>query len=117
MNARVSRLLLRTYPKAWRRRYGEEFDELLSATATTIRAVLDVVCCGLTERARCTRTAARVLVAVGCFASMDALAVRVCVTDNILWAPTTPTRALMLMITLAPLVAVAPFRGLAIRRR
>ena len=37
------RWLLRLYPKAWRRRYGEEFAALLEEDRMTPAAVLDVI--------------------------------------------------------------------------
>lgn len=114
MNARTRRPLLRMYPKSWRRRYGAEFDELLGATATTLFVVLDVACQAVIQRVR---YAARALAALACFAGLDAVAVRAHVTDNILWAPTTPTRAVLLMITVAPLVMAVAFRKPCSTRR
>jgi hypothetical protein len=39
MNANLARLLTRLYPRAWRDRYGEEFEALLADAAATSSAV------------------------------------------------------------------------------
>ena len=51
------RLLLRCYPPAWRRRYGDELLDLLSEDPLTVRVVVDVAATGLTLRLRPARAA------------------------------------------------------------
>ena len=51
------RLLLRCYPAAWRRRYGDELLDLLSEDPVTARVVVDVAATGLTLRLRAARAA------------------------------------------------------------
>ncbi len=46
------RLLLQLYPKAWRREYGEELAEILSADGLTMRKVADVLRGAAYQRAR-----------------------------------------------------------------
>lgn len=51
------RLLLRSYPAAWRRRYGDELLDLLAEDPLTPRVVLDVAATGLSLRGRAARRA------------------------------------------------------------
>ncbi|HEX6473650.1 MAG TPA: hypothetical protein VF114_01020, partial [Candidatus Limnocylindria bacterium] len=51
------RLLLRSYPAAWRRRYGDELLDLLAEDPLTPRVVLDVAATGLRLRGRAARRA------------------------------------------------------------
>ena len=101
------RLLLRMYPKSWRQRYGAEFTELLDATPMTVFVALDVARHAAVERIRNTGRAWRILSALACFAVLDALAVRMQITDNLFWSPNTPARGAMLAFTGAPLAAIA----------
>lgn len=50
------RLLLLAYPAAWRRRYGEELDQLLSDTGLSWASGLDLVRAGFAERSRLFRS-------------------------------------------------------------
>ena len=54
---RLGRILLRCYPAAWRRRYGNELLDLLSEDPITPRVVIDVAATGLTLRGRAARSA------------------------------------------------------------
>lgn len=51
-HGRLRRLLLRCYPAAWRRRYGDELLDLLSEDPMTPRVALDVAATGLSLRGR-----------------------------------------------------------------
>ncbi|EFC82188.1 hypothetical protein [Parafrankia sp. EUN1f] len=98
----MKRSLLALCPRRWRERYGDEFAALLQDTPLTFAVVIDVlrlaVGLHLRARPRLTHIAAAVLAT----AAMEAAAVRAELTDNILWAPTTPLRALALVATLTP---------------
>jgi hypothetical protein len=63
MNPRLAHLLLRLYPRAWRERYGDEFEALLLAGRAGIRnelgAVLNVAGSALKERVSPTPAVAR----------------------------------------------------------
>jgi len=50
MNVTLARLLTRLYPRAWRERYGAEFDALLVDGQGGLRASTDVVWSALCER-------------------------------------------------------------------
>ena len=50
MNLRMARLLTRLYPRAWRERYGAEFEVLLVESDGGIRADVDVIWSALLER-------------------------------------------------------------------
>lgn len=95
-------LLVALHPKPWRERYGEEFRALLDDTDLTLRALIDVVTHAATQQVRARLTLVLVIVAIVMSASVTHLARQAGLTDNILWAPTTPRRALALSATLAP---------------
>jgi hypothetical protein len=109
------RLVVAVYPKAWRRRYGDEFSALLEDRGLTPHVVLDVLVHAVAMHARLRTVVALSVPAVALSACVEALAVNRGVTENILWAPTSPLRALALLAVLAPWVALISLS--AIRRR
>ncbi|KPM53910.1 hypothetical protein ACG83_24370 [Frankia sp. R43] len=96
------RSLLALCPRRWRAHYGDEFAALLQDTPLTFAVVLDVLRLAaglhLRGRPRLTRLTGSTLAT----AAVEAAAVRAELTDNILWAPTTPLRALALVAVLMP---------------
>jgi hypothetical protein len=50
VNHRLARLLTRLYPRAWRKRYAEEFEQLLRNERGGMRTSANVVCSALYER-------------------------------------------------------------------
>jgi|SRR5947209_7613205 len=50
MNPRLARLLVRLYPRAWRERYGAEFEGVLQDGGSRIRASVNVIWSALCER-------------------------------------------------------------------
>ncbi|HEY7464294.1 MAG TPA: hypothetical protein VH987_07640 [Candidatus Limnocylindria bacterium] len=62
---RLTRLLLRLYPRAWMERYGDEFRQLLDDTPATPHAALDVARHGLSLQVRRAPGGALDLVASG----------------------------------------------------
>ncbi|CAL9407637.1 hypothetical protein SUDANB58_01577 [Streptomyces sp. enrichment culture] len=95
-------LLVALHPKPWRVRYSEEFRALLDDTDLTPRTLLDVVAHAVTQQVRARFTLVLVIVAIVTSTIVSRLALQAGLTDNILWAPTTPRRALALSATLAP---------------
>ncbi len=57
MNPKLARLLTRLYPRAWRERFGKEFEEFLQDSDGGFRASANVVCSALYERIVPTRGA------------------------------------------------------------
>ncbi|GAB3896518.1 hypothetical protein GCM10029964_077980 [Kibdelosporangium lantanae] len=109
------RVLVALHPKGWRERYGEEFTALLEDTRLTPLAVANVVAYAVRERARAhlaelAVVASALLVSVVC----HTVALSGGYTHNILWAPTDPLRALLLLGTVGPWVVVT---GRWLRRR
>ena len=96
------RLLVALYPRKWRASFGEEFAALLEDTRLTPGAVFDVVASAGKLHARCHRRLALVLASLLWSGFMEYLSVRARLTANMLWAPTTPARALALAATGAP---------------
>lgn len=51
MNRKVAHFVTRLYPRAWRERYGEEFESLLLTERASIRTVMNVAWSALREHA------------------------------------------------------------------
>jgi hypothetical protein len=49
MNPRLARRLTRLYPRAWRERYGEEFEALLEAGSSDLRTLANSIVSALNE--------------------------------------------------------------------
>lgn len=56
-HGRLGRVLLRCYPPAWRKRYGDELLELISDVPLTPRALVDVALSGIALHAHAARRA------------------------------------------------------------
>jgi hypothetical protein len=108
------RLLVALYPRKWRAIFGEEFAALLEDTRLTPRAVLDVAVSAGKLRVSGHQRLTLVLASLLWSGCMMYLSVRARLTANILWAPTTPARALALAATLGPWLA---FAGIIAARR
>jgi hypothetical protein len=97
--------LVRLYPKAWRRRYGAGLEALLAEMPATPAVVLDVVRGAAGTHVRQRRSAVVWFVAAVATAAAEALSLRAGVTANVVWPPTDPVRALLLLMTLMPVTA------------
>lgn len=100
-------LLVALYPRKWREEFGEEFAALLEDTRLTPHAVADVVVQAAKLQAGSHRRLAAVLASLLWSGCLEYLSVRAHLTANILWAPTTPARALALAATTGPWLALA----------
>jgi len=49
MNRRIARLLTRMYPRRWRERYGEEFEDFLIEGRGDLKTLMDVVSAAVSE--------------------------------------------------------------------
>jgi hypothetical protein len=49
MNRRFAHLLTRMYPRRWRERYGEEFEDFLIEGRGDLKTLVDVVCAAVSE--------------------------------------------------------------------
>ena len=105
MNVRARNRLIRLYPRRSAARRDGELAALLDDAPLTLVVVADVVRCAALDHVR-RRSPLTVVVALLAFALLEAIAVGIDVTDNVLWAPTTPARATMLAVTLAPLAGL-----------
>lgn len=108
------RLLVALYPRKWRASFGEEFAALLEDTRLTPGAVFDVVASAGKLHAASRRRLALVLASLLWSGCMEYLSVRARLTANLLWAPSTPARALALAATIGPWLGFAG--GIAARR-
>jgi hypothetical protein len=103
----MTRLLVALYPRKWRATFGEEFAALLEDTRLTHRAVFDVVVNAGKLHAASHRRLAIVLASLLWSGCMVYVSVRARLTANILWAPSTPGRALALAATIGPWLGFA----------
>ena len=101
------RLLVALYPRKWRATFGEEFAALIEDTRLTPRAVVDVVVSAGKLRAASHRRLGLVLASLLWSGVMVYLFVRARLTANVVWAPSTPARALALAATIGPWLAFA----------
>jgi hypothetical protein len=102
----MRRLLVRLFPGAWRSEYGEGFAELLDHTPLSPAVVLDCLRSAAMAHVRAHCVAVVLVAAAVWFAAMNVVAIRTGITVNILWAPTSVRRGLMLMMTLGPPLAL-----------
>jgi hypothetical protein len=111
----IRRVLVAMHPRSWRQRYGEEFRALLEDTTLTPVAVVDILknCIGLQARAHPSRLLLAGTVLASAAGEVGAL--RTGLTVNILWAPTNLARALALLGTVGPWLALIVWIG--VRRR
>ena len=103
------RMLVALHPKDWRERYGEEFAALLQDTRLTPRAMADVVAASVGLRLRAHRGPLLLVTAILVSVTCEVVAKLTGLTENVLWLPTDPLRALAL------LGAVGPWAALIIR--
>ena len=110
-------LLLALHPRSWRARYGEELRALLETAPLTPTVVGDVLRNAARQHARVHRGPLQLLAAVVLSALVEVAAVHSGVTVNILWAPTSPVRAVALVAVLLPWLPATRTLGAAVRRR
>ena len=100
-------LLVALYPRKWREKFGQEFAALLEDTRLTPGTVFDVVVQAGKLRAESHRGLTLVLGSLLWSGCIEYLSLRAHLTANIIWAPTSPARALALTATLGPWLALA----------
>ena len=110
----MSRALVALYPAKWRAEFGDEFAALLEDTRLTPRAVADVALQAAKLHLAARRRLSLVLAALLWSVGMEVIAVHNHLTANILWPPTTPARAVMLVAAFGPWFGLA---GTAVARR
>jgi hypothetical protein len=113
----VRRVLVALHPRAWRRQYGEEFLAFLEQVHLRPAAVADVVWCALKLHGSAHRRALHVCAALAISAVFEAVAAQTKLTANILWAPTSPARAIALAATAGPWLMLMGAAVAAQRRR
>jgi hypothetical protein len=113
----VRRLLLALHPRGWRRQYGEEFLAFLEQVDLRPAAIADVAWHALTLHASAHRRGLQACAALAISAVFEVVAVRSRLTANVLWAPTTPARALALAATVGPWLALMTAVGASRLRR
>ncbi len=108
----MRRLLVRLYPGHWRDDYGEGFARLLDETPLSAGVVVDCLRGAGTAHLRGRPRAGAIGAAATWFVVAQVLVLRAGVTANVVWAPTSPARGLMLLSTfLPPIGLMARARG------
>lgn len=110
----LRKLLLALHPKAWREQYGEEFLAFLEQVDLGPAAVIDVLRHAARLHAQARPRVWQICAAPVVSALFEVLALRLRLTANILWAPTTSPRGLALAATVAPWLVLL---GAAITQR
>lgn len=98
----MRRLLVGLFPREWRDEYGEGFAGLLDEAPLSLGVVLDCLRSATIAHVRAHIMPVALTVAAVWFAAANVVAIRTGVTVNILWAPTSLTRGLMLLVAVAP---------------
>jgi len=108
------RFLVALFPKKWRELFGDEFAALLDETDLSPASVIDVVGQAGKLHVRAHRLLMSTAGALAISTCFEIVCLRTGITANILWAPTNPIRAIALIATVGPWLALA---GDALYRR
>jgi hypothetical protein len=103
----MTRLLVALYPREWRETFGDELAALLEETRLTPAVIIDVAIHAARLRVGTHRRLTLVLVSLLWSACFNDISVHARLTANILWAPSNPERALALLATTGPWLALA----------
>jgi hypothetical protein len=111
-------VLIALHPKRWRNEYGDEYRALIESSPLTAAVVLDV----LRNAVRLHLDARPIL--LRCYAALALSAIGETIagvgqlSDNILWIPSSPSKAIVLAAVLLPWVLVfATVRRVRLKRR
>ncbi len=110
-------LLLALHPKSWRSRYGDEFRALLEAQPMTAAVVLNVLSNAARQQVRSHPIPFQIAMAIALSAGVEWVALTHQLTDNILWAPDTGPRAVLLAALLLPWLPLVNDLAAATRQR
>jgi len=113
----VTRVLVALDPKKWRDSFGDEFTALLEDTPMTPVVVWDVAIHAGKLHVQSHRKATVVVLLLAWSACLESLSVHAHLTANILWAPTSPERALALVATVGPWIALLVATAIPSTRR
>lgn len=97
-------VLIFLYPKSWRQKYGDEYKLLLEDTGISFGVICNSVCGAAVARWRIGRFAVAVSGALLFCIGSSLVCRRLGLTANIAWVPSTPSRAVGLLITYTPLL-------------
>jgi hypothetical protein len=97
-------LLIALHPKRWRNEYGDEYRALLESSPLTAAIILDVVRNAFRLHLAARPTLTPVLAALALCSIGEIIAGQGQLSDNILWIPSSPVKAILLAAVLAPWV-------------
>ncbi len=100
----MNRLLIRLYPRSWRDRYGEEFEDLLEQEGLRPGVVLNVVLHALTARLDVRRYGVRAVLGATMLVVSE-WCVYAAGYPNILWLPRSASSAALLAVVVGELAA------------
>lgn len=96
------KMLILLYPRSWRDQYGEEYQALLEDLGLSLSTVANSVWTALTMRVREHIKLLITIVGMLQYQICEQYSLNHGLTANILWAPTTPQRAIWLVLTTLP---------------
>ena len=102
----MTRLLVGLYPKQWRETFGDEFSALLEETRLTPTVIVDVALHTARLRVGTHRRLMLVVASLLWSAFFEYISFHAGLAANILWSPSNPLRALALLATTAPWLAL-----------
>jgi hypothetical protein len=95
-------LLMALHPKRWRNEYGIEYRALLESSPLTAATVFDVVRNAFQLHLAARPTLTPVLAAIALCSIGEIIAGQGQLSDNILWIPSSPVKAILLAAVLLP---------------
>ena len=98
--------LVALHPKRWRDEYGVEYRALLEESPMTPTVLLDVLRNAGRLHLAARRTLLRVLAALGLSSMGEVIAVHGGYADNVLWIPSSVTKAFLLAVVVLPWLPV-----------
>lgn len=102
----INRLLVALYPRQWRETFGDEFSALLEKTRLTPAVIVDVAIHAARLRVGTHGRLTLVLMSLLWSACFESISFHAGLTANILWSPSNPERALALLATTGPWLAL-----------
>lgn len=95
-------LLIALHPKQWRNEYGDEYRALLEGSPLTVAIVFDVVRNAFRLHVAARPTLTPILTAIAVCSIGETIAGKGQLSDNILWIPSSPVKALLLAAVVMP---------------
>jgi hypothetical protein len=99
--------LIALHPKRWRNEYGAEYRALIEDSPLTAAIILDVLRNAARLHGRARPTVIPVLVAIALSSIGETIAGQGRLSDNILWIPSSPLKAILFAAVVLPWILAA----------